>query len=107
VAGHAIGNGAVCWVIISEIFPTKVRGTAMSIATTAIWVFAYLANQFFPIMRRYLGNDGLFWFFATMAGINFIFVLTIVPETKGYSLENISRIWSQAKVTDDALGSRG
>jgi SP family arabinose:H+ symporter-like MFS transporter len=99
VAGHAIGNGAVCWVIISEIFPTKVRGAAMSIATTAIWVFAYLANQFFPIMRRYLGNDGMFWFFAAMAGINFIFVLTMVPETKGYSLEAISRIWSQAKVT--------
>src|SRR6185437_8917676 len=66
VAGHAIGNGAVCWVIISEIFPTKIRGAAMSIATTAIWVFAYLANQFFPLMRKYLGNDGLFWFFAAM-----------------------------------------
>jgi MFS transporter, SP family, arabinose:H+ symporter len=106
VAGHAIGNGAVCWVIISEIFPTKVRGAAMSIATTAIWVFAYLTNQFFPIMRKYLGNDGMFWFFAAMAGINFMFVLKMVPETKGYSLEHISRIWAEAKVTDDALGSK-
>src|SRR5580698_4127160 len=48
VAGHAVGNGAVCWVIISEIFPTKVRGRAMSVAITSLWVFAYLGNQMFP-----------------------------------------------------------
>ncbi len=95
VAGHAIGNGAVCWVIISEIFPTKVRGAAMSIATTAIWVFAYLANQFFPLMEGHLKSYGTFWVFAAMAGINFLFVLGFVPETKGYSLEEISRIWSR------------
>ncbi len=94
VAGHAIGNGAVCWVIISEIFPTKVRGTAMSIATTAIWLSAYLANQFFPIMEKHLQIGGTFGFFAAMAALNFLFVLTTVPETKGYSLEDISRIWA-------------
>jgi MFS transporter, SP family, arabinose:H+ symporter len=94
VAGHAIGNGAVCWVIISEIFPTKVRGAAMSIATTAIWIFAYLANQFFPVMQSHFGSDGTFFVFAAMAAANFVFVLTLVPETKGYSLEQISRLWS-------------
>jgi MFS family permease len=93
VAGHAIGNGAVCWVIISEIFPTKVRGVAMSIATTAIWIFAYLADQFFPLMQKHLGSDGAFWVFASMAALNFLFVLLYVPETKGYSLEEISRLW--------------
>lgn len=97
VAGHAIGNGAVCWVIISEIFPTKVRGAAMSIATTAIWVFAYLANQFFPIMQGHFGSDGTFFVFAAMATANFAFVLTFVPETKGYSLEQIGRLWSPGK----------
>ena len=95
VAGHAIGNGAVCWVIISEIFPTKVRGAAMSIATTAIWIFAYLANQFFPVMQTHLGSHGTFFIFSGMAAVNFIFVLLLVPETKGYSLEEISRIWSR------------
>lgn len=94
VSGHAIGNGAVCWVIISEIFPSKIRGAAMSIATTALWIFAYLANQFFPIMQRALGNNGTFFCFAAMAAINFFFVLILVPETKGYSLEEISHIWS-------------
>ena len=96
VAGHAVGNGAVCWVVISEIFPNKVRGAAMSIATTAIWVFAFLANQFFPIMQKHLGSDGTFWFFSAMAGMDFLFVLCMVPETRGYSLEDISRIWSRA-----------
>ena len=95
VAGHAIGNGAVCWVIISEIFPNKVRGAAMSIATTAIWIFAYLANQLFPLMQAHLGGDGTFFFFSGMAAINFLFVLLLVPETKGYSLEEISHIWSR------------
>jgi MFS transporter, SP family, arabinose:H+ symporter len=95
VAGHAIGNGAVCWVIISEIFPTKVRGAAMSIATTALWLSAYLANQFFPVMQRFFGSDGVFFFFCALAALNFVFVLVFVPETKGFSLEEISRLWSQ------------
>lgn len=95
VAGHAIGNGAVCWVIISEIFPTKVRGSAMSIATSAIWIFAYLTNQFFPVLQQSLGSDGTFWVFSGLAAANFFFVLTFVPETKGYSLEDISQMWSR------------
>ncbi len=95
VAGHAIGNGAVCWVIISEIFPTKVRGAAMSVATSAIWIFAYLANQFFPLMQKRLGTDGLFFTFAIMAALNFVYVLAVVPETKGYTLEQITAIWSK------------
>ena len=93
VAGHAVGNGAVCWVIISEIFPTKVRGAAMSIATTAIWIFAYLANQFFPVMQSHLHSHGTFFVFSAMAALNFLFVLLLVPETKGYSLEEISHLW--------------
>ncbi len=94
VAGHAIGNGAVCWVIISEIFPTKIRGAAMSFATTAIWIFAYLANQFFPVMQKHMGIGGLFFFFAVMAAINLSYVFAVVPETKGYTLEQITAVWA-------------
>jgi MFS transporter, SP family, arabinose:H+ symporter len=93
VAGHAIGNGAVCWVIISEIFPNKIRGAAMSVAITAIWIFAYLANQFFPWMQEHLGSSGTFFFFSSMAALNFLYVWKAVPETKGYSLEEIGQIW--------------
>ncbi len=95
VSGHAVGNGAVCWVIISEIFPNKVRGVAMSIATLALWLTAYLANQFFPVMQSRLGFTGTFFFFAIMAFLNFIFVFSVVPETKGYALEEITHMWSK------------
>jgi SP family arabinose:H+ symporter-like MFS transporter len=71
-----------------------VRGAAMSIATTAIWIFAYLANQFFPLLQTYFGSHGTFLVFAAFAAIDFVFVLTLVPETRGYSLEEISRVWS-------------
>jgi MFS transporter, SP family, arabinose:H+ symporter len=97
VAGHAFGNGVVCWVIISEIYPTKVRGRAMSIATTALWLVGYFGNQTFPLMQKYLGNDGTFWWFSLAALANFVCVLRLVPETKGRSLEEITRFWTSAR----------
>ncbi len=100
VAGHALGNGAVCWVIISEIFPNKVRGAGMSIATTALWVAAYLMNQFLPALQRSLGSYGLFLFLAAMAASNLLFVFFLVPETKGHSLEEISHAWATGTVRD-------
>ena len=91
VAGHAVGNGVVCWVILSEIFPTKVRGRAMSVATTSLWIFAFLGNLVFPVMQKTVGNHGTFGLFAGMALVNVIFVLIFVPETKGLSLEEIGK----------------
>ena len=94
VAAHAIGNGAVCWVIISEIFPTKVRGRAMSIATTSLWLVAYVGNLIFPLMQKHLANSGTFWCFSVAALLNLLYVLFCVPETKGRSLEQIEDIWT-------------
>jgi SP family arabinose:H+ symporter-like MFS transporter len=94
VAGHAFGNGVACWVIISEIYPTKVRGRAMSIATTALWVVGYLGNQSFPLMQKHFGSDGTFWTLSTAAFLNLICVLWLVPETKGRTLEDITKFWS-------------
>ena len=94
VAGHAFGNGVACWVIISEIYPTKVRGRAMSIATTALWVVGYLGNQSFPLMQKHLGSDGTFWCFSVAAFLNLACVFWLVPETKGRSLEDITRFWT-------------
>jgi SP family arabinose:H+ symporter-like MFS transporter len=95
VAGHAVGNGVACWVIISEIYPTKVRGRAMSIATTALWLVGYLGNQLFPVMQKNLGSDGTFWCFSAGALLTIILVGWLVPETKGRSLEEITEIWAQ------------
>jgi SP family arabinose:H+ symporter-like MFS transporter len=95
VAGHAVGNGVACWVIISEIYPTKVRGRAMSIATTALWLIGYLGNQLFPVMQKNLGSDGTFWCFSGGALLTIILVGLLVPETKGRSLEEITELWAQ------------
>lgn len=99
VAGHAFGNGVACWVIISEIYPTKVRGRGMSIATTALWVVGYLGNQLFPIMQQHLGSDGTFWVFSGGALLTVILVAWLVPETKGRSLEEITKLWTMQKPT--------
>jgi SP family arabinose:H+ symporter-like MFS transporter len=97
VAGHAFGNGVACWVIISEIYPTKVRGRGMSIATTALWLVGYVGNQSFPIMQKHLGLDGTFWLFSTGALLTVILVAWLIPETKGRSLEEITRFWTEDK----------
>jgi SP family arabinose:H+ symporter-like MFS transporter len=97
VAGHAFGNGVACWVIISEIYPTKVRGRGMSIATTALWLVGYLGNQLFPIMQKTLGLDGTFWCFSAGALLTIILVGLLIPETKGRSLEEITRFWTSQK----------
>lgn len=93
VAGHAFGNGVACWVIISEIYPTKVRGRGMSIATTALWLVGYLGNQMFPIMQKHLGLDGTFLVFSGGALVTIILVALLIPETKGRSLEQITKLW--------------
>ncbi|MGC1435994.1 MAG: sugar porter family MFS transporter [Terriglobales bacterium] len=97
VAGHAFGNGVACWVIISEIYPTKVRGRGMSIATTALWLVGYLGNQLFPIMQKRLGSDGTFWLFSAGALLTVVLVAWLVPETKGRSLEEITKLWTEEK----------
>jgi SP family arabinose:H+ symporter-like MFS transporter len=97
VAGHAFGNGVACWVIISEIYPTKVRGRGMSIATTALWLVGYLGNQMFPIMQKTLGSDGTFWCFSAGALLTIILVGLLIPETKGRSLEEITKFWTSER----------
>src|SRR5580692_6505196 len=99
VAGHAFGNGVACWVIISEIYPTKVRGRGMSIATTALWLVGYLGNQLFPIMQKHLGSDGTFWAFSAGALLTLFLVGWLIPETKDRSLEEITRLWIQEKAS--------
>jgi SP family arabinose:H+ symporter-like MFS transporter len=97
VAGHAFGNGVACWVIISEIYPTKVRGRAMSIATTTLWLVGYFGNQSFPLMQKHLGSDGTFWWYSSAALANLVCVLVFVPETRGRSLEEITAFWASGR----------
>lgn len=103
VSGHSFGNGVAMWVIISEIYPTKVRGRGMSIATTTLWLVCYLLNQIFPIMQQGLGPAGTFWCFAGGALITIVLVAWLVPETKDRSLEEITRFWKTNEAAMEIL----
>lgn len=98
VACFAASYGPVTWVIISEIFPIRMRGLAMSVATLTLWIAVYLVTQFFPIMIEEIGSYWTFWIFGMMATLAFIFVWLNVPETKGKTLEEIEASWLNVKL---------
>jgi len=93
VAGHAFGNGIACWVLISEFYPTRVRGRAMSMATTFLWIVGFLGSQSFPVLMQSFGPAVTFWIFCAGALLTIILVGALVPETKGRTLEQISHLW--------------
>jgi sugar porter (SP) family MFS transporter len=95
VASFAIAMGPVVWVVISEIFPTRIRGRAMSLATVCLWMACFCVSQFFPwMLTRFAGRT--FYLYAAMCAVAFLFVTILVPETKGKSLEQIERSWGES-----------
>jgi SP family xylose:H+ symportor-like MFS transporter len=99
IACFALAVGPVTWVILSEIFPTKIRGRAMAIATFCLWIANFIVSQTFPMME---GSDWLvatfhhgfpFFVYGAFCVVLVLFVLRVVPETKGKSLEQIERMW--------------
>jgi sugar porter (SP) family MFS transporter len=94
VACFAFSMGPIKWVIMSEIFPTKIRGRAMAIATLAVWVTDGIYNQLFPMLRSLLGVSGSFFMFALMLLPQLLFIWKVMPETKGRTLEEIERSWT-------------
>lgn len=93
VASFAVAMGPVVWVVLSEIFPTRTRGRAMSVATVALWVANFLICQTVPWMFENLGHPITFWTYAAMCLVALVFVALFVPETKGKTLEEIERSW--------------
>lgn len=89
IASHAIGQGAVIWVFISEIFPNSVRAYGNSLGSTTHWVFAALIAAGFPWMAGHFGQAPIFATFAVMMVFQLLFVWKIMPETKGVSLEEL------------------
>lgn len=94
IAFFAISLGPIPWVILSEIFPTKMRGLAMSISTLTMWSAVYFVSQFFPILIEKIGSAFTFWIFMTNAIVLLFFTVRIIPETKGKTLEEIEKSWS-------------
>lgn len=103
IACFALSVGPVTWVILSEIFPTRIRGRAMAIATVCLWMANYLISQTFPMMEE---NNWLlekfhhafpFWLYGIFCAVLVAFVWRFVPETKGKTLEEIERYWIGVK----------
>lgn len=91
IAAHAIGQGAVIWVFISEIFPNSVRAAGMSLGSLTHWFFAAIISQIFPWFAKSFGGSYIFGFFAVMMLLQLLFVWKLMPETKGIALEKMDK----------------
>jgi len=89
IACYALSLAPVTWVLISEIFPNRIRGLAVSISVSALWIASFLLTFTFPILNWALGPAGSFWLYVAICAAGFLFVLMRVPETKGKTLEEI------------------
>lgn len=86
---YGMSLAPVTWVVISEIFPNRNRGAAMSVAVTALWIACFILTYTFPMLNAKLGPSGTFWLYAVICVLGFIFILVRLPETKGRTLEEI------------------
>lgn len=93
IACFAFSFGPVTWVVIAEIFPTRIRGRAMSIATLSLWLANVIVGQMFPWLLQNVGPAGSFWLFAALCVPAILLVWKVIPETMGKSLEEIEKLW--------------
>lgn len=97
IASHAIGQGAVIWVFISEVFPNHLRGSGQAFGSSVHWVLAWLIPSSVPLLFSWVGPGPVFGFFAFMMVLQLLFVKFMMPETKGVSLEELSKRLSAKK----------
>jgi len=91
-ASFMMSWGPICWVLISELFPNKIRGKAVAIAVAAQWTANYFISSTYPAMMEFSGAL-TYWFYGLMSIISFFFVWKMVPETKGKTLEEVEELW--------------
>ena len=91
IACFAMTLGPVVWVVISEIFPTHIRGMAMAVATFSLWTACFILTYTFPLLNKGLGSYGTFWLYGIICILGFVFIKIALPETKGKSLEEIEK----------------
>jgi hypothetical protein len=93
IISFAFSMGPVVWTVINEIFPGRIRGRAVAIATAVNWGSAFLVSEFFLSMVNGIGADLTFGVFAAFCVIAWVWIFFAVPETKGLSLEQIQDMW--------------
>ncbi len=91
MACYAFSLAPVTWVLISEIFPNRIRGAAISVAVAALWIACFMLTFFYPLLESRIGIACTFWLYSAICAGGFLFILFRVPETKGKSLEQIER----------------
>jgi SP family arabinose:H+ symporter-like MFS transporter len=91
----AFAMGPVPWIIISEIFPNKIRGRAASIATSALWIGTLIVTFTFLSLVKHFNISGTFSIYAVLSLVSFIYIWWIVPETRGKTLEQIQQEWGK------------
>ena len=96
IISFAFSLGPVVWTVINEIFPGRVRGRAVAVATAVNWGSAFLVSEFFLSIVEGIGAAAAFWLFAFFCAVGYFWVLKRVPETKGRSLEQIEASWGPA-----------
>ena len=89
---YGMSLAPVTWVVISEIFPNRIRGAAMSVAVSSLWIACFILTYTFPLLNKGLGPAGTFWLYASICVFGFVFIFFRLPETKGKTLEDIERI---------------
>ncbi len=95
IACYAMSLAPVVWVVLSEIFPTRIRGAAMAMSTFFLWVACFLLTYTFPILNDTLKASGTFWVYGGICVAGFHFIYKCLPETKGKSLEEIEKEWTK------------
>jgi len=93
IASFAVSMGPIAWLIISEIYPLKIRGLAMSIATFFNWTFNFIIASTFLSIVQSLGASVTFWIYGSLSVAGWVFCYFFVPETKGHTLEEIEEHW--------------
>ncbi|RBW69858.1 D-xylose transporter XylE [Bacillus taeanensis] len=94
-ASFMMSWGPICWVLISEIFPNKIRGQAVAIAVAAQWSANYLISSTYPMMMEFSGGM-TYGFYGLMSVLSALFIWKFVPETKGKTLEQVEKIWNKS-----------
>ena len=93
IAGFSLGMGPIPWLIVSEIFPMKVRGVASGVAAQVSWLSAFIVVKFYVKMEDSMHPYGCYWFFAACCLFSVIYVYMFMPETKGKTLEEIEELF--------------
>jgi hypothetical protein len=107
VGSFAIGLGPIFWLLIAEIYPLRVRGLAMSVATTANWGSNLVVSLTFLTLVEALGPANTFWLYGLIAVAAWYFAFRLVPETRARTLEEIESFWEHIpRHTRDQPGSR-